>query len=107
MDRAELTVQVITVPQLRTIPTHACGITWEPIPLDSAAGSRPTPAITQVIRTGRICSSPVRKMAAVRSMPVSRSWLNCDRMMMPSITEMPNSAMKPIAADTLNGVPVI
>jgi hypothetical protein len=30
---AELTVQVITVPQLRTVPTHAYGITWEPIPL--------------------------------------------------------------------------
>ncbi len=26
--------------------------------------------------------------------------------MMLSITEIPNSAMKPIAADTLNGVPV-
>ena len=26
--------------------------------------------------------------------------------MMPSITEMPNRAMKPIAAETLNGVPV-
>ena len=26
---------------------------------------------------------------------------------MPSITAMPNSAMKPIAADTLNGMPVI
>ena len=26
-------------------------------------------------------------------------------MMMPSITAMPNSAMKPIAADTLNGMP--
>ncbi len=33
MYRAELTVHVITVPQLRTVPTHACGITWEPIPL--------------------------------------------------------------------------
>ena len=27
--------------------------------------------------------------------------------MMPSIAEMPNSATKPIAAETLNGVPVI
>src|ERR1700730_13383199 len=27
-------------------------------------------------------------------------------MMMPSITEMPNSAMNPIAAETLNGIPV-
>ena len=26
--------------------------------------------------------------------------------MMPSITEIPNNAIKPIAADTLNGVPV-
>src|SRR2546427_4629912 len=33
MYRAELTVHVITAPQLRTVPTHACGITWEPIPL--------------------------------------------------------------------------
>src|SRR6266496_5385154 len=33
MDRAELTVQVITVPHLRPDPTHTCGITWELIPL--------------------------------------------------------------------------
>ena len=62
------------------------------------------PAMTQVISTGRICSSPVRRIAAVRSTPTSISWLNCDRMMMPSITEMPNSAMNPIAAETLNGI---
>ncbi len=34
------------------------------------------------------------------------SWLNCEIMMMPSITAMPNNAMKPIAADTLKGMPL-
>ena len=91
------------MPPTTTIASGFC--TCEPMPEDIAAGSRPTPAMTQVISTGRICSSPVRRIAAVRSTPASISWLNCDRMMMPSITEMPNSAMNPIAAETLNGMP--
>src|SRR5947209_14688369 len=41
---------------------------------DSAAGSRPTPATTQVISTGRSCNSPVRITALTRSRPSSISW---------------------------------
>ena len=33
--------------------------TWLPIAVEKAAGSRPTQAATQVISTGRICSSQV------------------------------------------------
>ena len=60
----------------------------------------------QVISTGRICNAPVRSAAAVRSSPLSIKLLYWDKMMMPSITAMPKSAMNPIAADTLNGIPV-
>ena len=41
--------------------------TCEPIPSESAAGNSPTPATTQVISTGRSCSSPVRITARMRS----------------------------------------
>ena len=39
--------------------------------VDIAAGSNPTQAATQVMTTGRICTSPVRRMAAARSKPLS------------------------------------
>jgi hypothetical protein len=57
------------MPPTTTTASGFC--TCEPIPVDSAAGNSPTPAMTQVINTGRICSSPVRRMAVVRSTPVS------------------------------------
>ena len=48
--------------------TTASGFcTCDPIPADSAAGNSPTPATTQVISTGRNCSSPVRITARIRS----------------------------------------
>src|SRR5215510_15284488 len=97
-----MTIGASIMPPTTTTASGLC--TCEPIPLDSAAGNRPTPAITHVISTGRICSSPVRRIAAVRSTPASIRALNCDRMMMPSIADIPNSAMKPIAAETLNGM---
>jgi len=93
------------MPATTTTASGFC--TCDPIPADSAAGNSPTPATTQVISTGRICSWPVRITARTRCTPSSISWLYCDRMMMPSITAMPNSAMKPIAPDTLKGMPVI
>src|SRR5258707_14068708 len=47
--------------------------TCDPIPADIAAGNSPTPAMTQVISTGRSCSSPVRITALTRSKPSSIS----------------------------------
>src|SRR5882672_3842181 len=89
-----ITTGASIMPVTTTTASGFC--TCEPMPSDSAAGSRPTPATTQVISTGRSCNSPVRITALMRSMPSSMSWLNCERMIMPSITAMPNSAMKPI-----------
>jgi hypothetical protein len=52
--------------------TTASGFcTCDPMPADSAAGNSPTPATTQVISTGRNCSSPVRITALTRSKPSS------------------------------------
>ena len=51
--------------------TSASGFcTCEPMPVEIAAGSRPTQATTQVIITGRICISQVRRMALAPVEPV-------------------------------------
>ncbi len=62
------------MPPTTTTASGFC--TCDPMPEDSAAGSSPTPAMTQVISTGRICSSPVRNTAASGSIPSRTSWLN-------------------------------
>ena len=59
------------MPATTTIASGFC--TCDPIPVDKAAGSNPTPATTQVINTGRSWSSPVRRIAMPRSMPSSIS----------------------------------
>ena len=61
------------IPPTTTSANGFC--TCDPIPVEMAAGSRPTQAATQVIATGRICTSPVRTKAAPRSMPPSISRL--------------------------------
>jgi hypothetical protein len=43
---------VSVMPPTTTTASGFC--TYEPIPVDKAAGSKPTPAITQVMSTGRI-----------------------------------------------------
>jgi len=55
------------LPPTTTIASGFC--TCEPMPVDKAAGRRPTQATMQVIATGRICTAQVRKMAALRSIP--------------------------------------
>jgi len=57
------------MPMTTTTASGFC--TWEPMPADNAAGNSPTPATTQVISTGRNCSSPVRITALARSKPSS------------------------------------
>lgn len=57
------------------------------------------------ISTGRICTSQVRTIASARETP-STICVLYDITIIPSIAAMPNSAIKPIAAETLNGVPV-
>ncbi|MEH2569602.1 hypothetical protein V1289_009229 [Bradyrhizobium sp. AZCC 2289] len=64
------------MPATTTTASGFC--TCDPIPDDNAAGSRPMPATTHVIKTGRNCSSPVRRIALPRSMPSSMSWLYCE-----------------------------
>ncbi len=80
--------------------------TWEPMPFDTAAGNRPTQAAKQVMATGRSWVEQAWRMASVRGTPSITERLNEDSTMMPFITEMPNRPMKPIAAETLIGVPV-
>ena len=66
-----MTAGASIMPPTTTTASGFC--TCDPMPVDIAAGKRPTPAITQVISTGRICSSPVRRIAAVRSTPAAIS----------------------------------
>jgi len=52
--------------------TRASGFcTWEPMPVDIAAGNKPTQATVQVMITGRIWISQARKIAPARSNPAS------------------------------------
>ncbi len=78
--------------------------TWLPIAVEKAAGRRPAQAATQVISTGRICSSQVRASASVRPTPSSTRRLKQLTTMMPFMAAMPNRATKPIAAEMLNGM---
>ena len=66
-----MTMGASVMPPTTTMASGFC--TCEPMPVETAAGNRPMPAITQVISTGRICSSPVRTTAAARSSPLSIS----------------------------------
>ena len=51
--------------QMPPTTTRASGLcTCEPMPVEKAAGNRPTQATTQVIITGRICTWQVRRIAA-------------------------------------------
>jgi hypothetical protein len=87
--------------------TRARGFcTCDPIPVENAAGSRPTQAAMQVITTGRICVSHVCTIASALLKPASSKRLKNESTMMPSMAAMPNSATKPMAAETENGVPV-
>ena len=86
--------------------TSASGFcTSAPMPVASAIGSRPVKDAKQVMNTGRIRSSPAWSSARRHGIPSTRRWLKWDIMMMPSITVMPNSARKPIAAGTLKFSP--
>ncbi len=76
------------------------------MPLESAAGSSPIAAARQVITTGRRLLRTVTAIAVVAVAPSSIVWLKVETIRMPSITAMPNSATKPIAAEMLNAVPV-
>ena len=60
-----ITIGASIMPVTTTTASGFC--TCEPIPSESAAGNSPTPATTQVISTGRNCSSPVRITARIRS----------------------------------------
>jgi len=93
------------IPLTTTMANGFC--TCEPMPLEIAAGKRPTPAITHVIKTGRILSVHVCNIACIWSIPPRTRRLYCERTTMPFMTDMPKSAMNPIAADTLNGTPVM
>src|SRR6185436_17897017 len=88
------------MPPTTTIASGRC--TWLPIAVENAAGSRPTQAATQVIRTGRICWAQVARSACSRARPASTSRLKAPTTMMPFMAAMPNSATKPIAAEMLN-----
>src|SRR5690349_1293648 len=91
-----------SMPPTTTIASGRC--TWLPIAVEKAAGSRPTQAATQVIRTGRICCRQVARSAGSRSRPASMKRLKAPTTMMPFIAAMPNRATKPIAAEMLNGM---
>ena len=60
-----ITIGASIMPVTTTTASGFC--TCEPIPSESAAGNNPTPATTQVISTGRNCSSPARITARIRS----------------------------------------
>ena len=63
-------------------------------------GSNPQKLAKQVISTGRMRSSPAMSSASRQGWPSLRTWLKCERKMIPSITVMPKSARKPMAAGT-------
>ena len=81
--------------------TMASGlVTSAPMPVASAMGSRPKKLAKQVMNTGRRRSWPDWSSASFQCIPSWRRWLKCESRMIPSITVMPNSARKPIAAGT-------
>src|SRR5581483_6402269 len=92
-----------SMPPTITIASGRC--TWLPIAVENAAGNSPTQAATQVIRTGRICRSQVRRSASSRFMPPAIRRLKQPTSMMPFMAAIPNKAMKPMAAEMLNGMP--
>ena len=92
-----ITIGASIMPVTTTTASGFC--TCEPIP-PSAAGNSPI-ATTQVISTGRSLQFAGTDHRAHALIAFVDELVVCERMMMPSITAMPNSAMKPIAADTL------
>ena len=78
----------------------------EPMPCESAIGSRPSIASNAVISTVRKRSIAPRSTASRAVAPSSANCLKQLSITTPLSTAWPNSAMKPMAADTLNGMPV-
>ncbi len=57
-----------------------------------------------VIKSGRKRSSQPRRTASSGLSPSRRNWSKKETSNMPFSTAMPNSAMNPMAADTLSGI---
>ena len=82
--------------------TQASGCcTCEPMPVESAAGTRPMQADRPVMNTWRIRASPACRIAVSVPIPSSMSRRMWETSRMPSMAATPNSEMKPTAADTL------
>ena len=78
----------------------------EPIEVASAAGNRPSAAVSEVMTTGRTRSSAPRITASRTGSPLGRIWLKYEIRSTPSCTATPKIEMKPTAAEIENGVPV-
>src|SRR5476651_2079866 len=87
-----------TMPPTITTANGRC--VSEPIPCDSAAGSKPRPAISAVIKIGRRRATAPSTALAANEVELRASSTICSTMMTPFCTEIPATAMKPTAADT-------
>ena len=71
----------------------------EPMPCESAAGSKPRPAIKAVIRMGRKRTTAPSKMASATVYPSKIRCLICSTIITPFCTEIPANAINPTAAE--------
>jgi hypothetical protein len=91
-----------TKPATITIANGFC--VSDPIPVDSAAGNKPTQATSAVMMMGRTRSKAASRVALVMSIPSRRSLFMYEIRITPVYTDPPLNASSPSADDTLNGV---
>ena len=77
-----------------------------PSPMPSAIVDMAKMVVSAVISTGRMRVRPVSRMASVRSMPASRSWLMLSTNTIPLFTTTPARTRKPSMAMTESSLPV-
>src|SRR6266849_1137102 len=93
-------VKIVALTMPPTITTANGRWVSEPMPWDSAAGNKPNPAISAVIRIGRSRSTAPSTTALSSGLPRRTKSTICSTMITPFCTEIPATAMKPTAAET-------
>src|SRR6267378_2454538 len=100
-------VKIVALTMPPTITTANGRWVSEPMPCDSAAGNKPSPAIRAVIRIGRRRSTAPSTTALSSGLPRRTKSTICSTMITPFCTEIPATAMKPTAAETERCRPAI
>ena len=93
----------VKIPPMTTVASGCC--TSAPGPVERAMGTKPKEATSAVMSLGRSRVTVPSTTARRSGRPSARSWLMKLISMMPLRTAMPDTAMKPIPAEIVKGMP--